>query len=64
MHHDHGQAGNKLYAIDKNVRLDELSLDELKKESDIFDDTFFEAVSVEKCVKTRALPGGPSVGAV
>ena len=53
-----------LYAINKNVRLDELTIDELKKESVIFDDTFYEAVSVEKCVEARALPGGPSVGAV
>jgi len=53
-----------LYAINKKARLDELSLEELKKESTVFDDTFYEAVSVEKCVEARALPGGPSSGAI
>jgi len=53
-----------LYAIEKNVRLDELSLDELKQESNIFDETFYEAISVENCVEARALPGGPSADAM
>ena len=53
-----------LYAIDKKVRLEELTLEELKKESEIFDDTFYEAISVEKCVEARGLPGGPAAGAV
>ena len=48
-----------LYAMDKKVRLDELSLDELKKVSDIFDDTFYAVVSVEKCISARTLSGGP-----
>ena len=51
-------------AIEKNMRLDELTLEELKKESTVFDDTFYEAVSVEKCVDARALPGGPSACAI
>ena len=53
-----------LYAINKKVRLDELTLDELKKESDLFDETFYKAVSVEQCVNARALPGGPSASAI
>ncbi|MCL2066449.1 MAG: argininosuccinate lyase [Treponema sp.] len=53
-----------LYAIKKNVRLEELTLQELKKESELFDDTFYEAVSVEKCIEVRALPGGPSPAAM
>ncbi|MCL2069758.1 MAG: argininosuccinate lyase [Treponema sp.] len=57
-----------LYAMEKNLRLEELTPEELKKESgiesDIIDDTFFEALSVEKCVDVRALPGGPSASAM
>ena len=53
-----------LYAINKKARLDELSLDELKKESDIFDETFYEAISIEKCIDARSLPGGTSACAI
>ena len=53
-----------LYAISKKMRLDELTLDELKKQSDVFDETFYEAISVEKCIAARGLPGGPSAAAV
>jgi argininosuccinate lyase len=49
-----------LYAINKKKRLDELTLDELKSISPMFDETLYSAISVEACVNARALPGGPA----
>ncbi|MCL2008262.1 MAG: argininosuccinate lyase [Treponema sp.] len=53
-----------LLAIEKKVRLEELSLEEIKKVSQIFDDTFYDAISIERCVEVRSLEGGPSKGAL
>jgi len=53
-----------LYAIDKNKTINELSLDELKSVSDVFDNTLYDAVSVETCVNMRNLQGGPAKAAV
>jgi len=49
-----------LYAINKKARLDELTLDELKSVSPVFDETVYRAISVEACVNARNLPGGPA----
>jgi argininosuccinate lyase len=46
------------------VTLNELSLDELKAVSDIFDETVYKAISVETCVNARNLAGGPAEAAV
>jgi argininosuccinate lyase len=53
-----------LYAINKKTRLDELTLDELKSISPVFDETLYKAISVEACVNVRDLPGGPAEKAV
>jgi argininosuccinate lyase len=53
-----------LYAIDKKKRLDELTMDELKTISPLFDETLYKAISVEACVNARNLPGGPAEKAV
>jgi argininosuccinate lyase len=53
-----------LYAINKKARLDELTLDELKSISPVFDETLYKTISVEACVNARALPGGPAEKAV
>ena len=53
-----------LYAIDKNASLDELSLDEWKAASDVFDETIFTAIETVGGVNARDLPGGPGKGAV
>jgi argininosuccinate lyase len=53
-----------LYAIDKKMTLNELSLDEFKNVSNVFDETIYEAISVETCVNARNLPGGPAEPAV
>jgi argininosuccinate lyase len=53
-----------LYAINKKASLEELSLDELKAVSDVFDETLYDAISVEACVNARTPPGGPAETAV
>ena len=52
------------YALEKKTPLDELTLEELKKISDIFDQTIYEAISVEACVGARNVAGGPAEGAL
>ncbi len=49
-----------LYCINNNKSLDELTLEEYKAVSDVFDNTVFEAISLETCVNTRIVDGGPS----
>ncbi|MCL2002604.1 MAG: argininosuccinate lyase [Oscillospiraceae bacterium] len=53
-----------LYAAEKQVPLEKLSLAELKAASDVFDETVYQAMAVETCVSARALPGGPAESAV
>jgi len=53
-----------LYAIEKKLPLNELSLEELKTVSNIFDETFYEAISVQACVNARNIEGGPAECAV
>ena len=53
-----------LYAINKKTPLEELTLDELRSISEVFDETVYQAVSVEACVSGRALPGGTAETAV
>ena len=52
------------YAIDKKAALGELTIDELKSISDVFDETVYGAISVEACVEARGITGGPSESAV
>jgi argininosuccinate lyase len=49
-----------LYCINNDKSLDELTLDEYKAVSDVFDDTVYDAISLETCVNTRIVDGGPS----
>ena len=53
-----------LYAIEKKAPLNALTLDEFKCVSDVFDETVYEAISIEACVSQRNVPGGPAEGAV
>ena len=48
------------YAIDKNKALDELTMAELKEFSDIIEEDFYEAISMETCVNDRKIIGGPA----
>jgi argininosuccinate lyase len=44
-----------VYAIEQNKRLDELTIAEFKAISDVFDESVFEAITVEACVERRNL---------
>jgi argininosuccinate lyase len=53
-----------LYAIEKKLPLEELTLNELKNISEVFDETVYKAISVETCVNARNVAGGPAESAV
>jgi argininosuccinate lyase len=44
--------------------LEELSLDDFKAESDLFDTDVYEAISLRTCVETRISEGGTSLASV
>ncbi|MCL2046512.1 MAG: argininosuccinate lyase [Oscillospiraceae bacterium] len=53
-----------LYAISQKRPIEDLSLEEFKSISELFDETIYEAISIETCVDARNLPGGPAASAV
>lgn len=53
-----------LYCSKKNEALEDLTLDEYKKLSPVFDADLFEEISIEKCVRSRQVTGGPAPEAV
>ncbi|NLM22441.1 MAG: argininosuccinate lyase [Peptococcaceae bacterium] len=48
----------------KNCGLEDLTLEELKKASPVFEQDIYQTISLEKCVQARNLPGGPAPAAV
>ncbi len=48
------------YAISQDKSLEELTLDEFRQFSDIFENDVYEAISVETCVSCRNIIGGPA----
>lgn len=48
-----------LTCIEKDCSLDELSLDEFRKESPVFDTDVYEAISMKTCVEKRNTAGAP-----
>ena len=61
----HSVIGNLVfYCIEHNKSLDDLSIDEYKTFSDIFEDDIYTAVSMETCVNDRKVEGGPAKAAV
>ncbi len=48
------------YAIEHNKSLDELTIDEFKKFSDIIESDIYDAISMETCVNDRKITGGPA----
>lgn len=57
----HGIVGQLvLYCIEKNISLDEMSLDEYKKISPVFEEDIYKAISLETCVEKRETIGAPS----
>ncbi len=52
------------YAISRDKALDELTLDELRSFSDMFDEDVYDAISMQTCINGRNVPGGPSATAL
>lgn len=48
------------YAIQQNKTLDELTIDEYKQKSILFEDDIFEEISPQKSVLSRKVTGGPA----
>ena len=56
----HGIIGQiVLYCIDKNIAIDDMSLEELKRFSPVFEEDVYEAISMETCVNKRLTIGAP-----
>ncbi len=48
-----------LHCIDKQIALDDLSMEEYKSFSELFDDDIYEAISLKTCVEKRLTEGAP-----
>ncbi len=48
------------YALEHNKSLDEMTMEEFKACSDIFDDDVYDAISMQTCVNDRKVIGGPA----
>ena len=61
----HGIIGQLvLYCIDKNISLGEMSLDEYKAISPVFENDIYDAISMETCVDKRSTIGAPGPNAM
>lgn len=61
----HGIVGRLvLYGIEHGKSLDELTLDEFKKESPKFENDIYDAISLETCVSKRVTVGAPGHAAM
>lgn len=49
-----------VYCEGKGLGISDLTLEELKEFSDVFEEDVYENVSLEACVSKRTLPGGPA----
>ena len=57
----HGIVGRVvLECIDRNIAIDDMSLEELKAICPVFEEDVYEAISMETCVNTRLTIGAPS----
>ena len=48
-----------LKCVDKGIAMDDLSLDEYKAESDVFENDIYDAISMKTCVDKRLTKGAP-----
>ncbi len=48
------------YALENNLALDDLSMDEFTEFSDIIESDIYDAISMETCVNDRKIIGGPA----
>ena len=56
----HGIVGQLvLYCIDRKIALDDMSLEELKKISPVFEEDIYESISMKTCVEMRNTIGAP-----
>ncbi len=56
----HGIVGRLvLYCLEKKISLDEMSLEEYRKISPVFEEDIYEAISMQTCVKRRTTLGAP-----
>lgn len=56
----HGIVGQLvLYCLDKKIALDDLSIEEYKKISPVFEDDIYEAIAIKTCVEKRTTIGAP-----
>ena len=61
----HGIVGRLvLYCIDKNISLDEMTLEEYQSISPVFKDDIYEAISMKNCVEKRNTIGAPGAAAM
>ena len=61
----HGIVGQLvLYCIDKNIALDDMSLDEFKAISPVFEDDIYDAINIKTCVDKRVTIGAPGKAAM
>lgn len=61
----HGIVGQLvLYCIDKNIALDDMTLDEYKAISPVFEEDIYKAISLEECVEKRNTIGAPGKEAI
>ena len=61
----HGIVGQLvLFCIEKNIALDDMTLEELKAVSPVFEEDIYEAISLKTCVEKRNTAGGPGTEAM
>ena len=53
-----------LYCIEKNCAIDDLTIEELKNISDVFEPDIFDAISLKTCVEKRLTIGAPGPDAM
>ena len=53
-----------LYCIDKNCSIDDLTIEELKSISPVFEEDVFDAISLKTCVEKRLTVGAPGPDAM
>ncbi len=61
----HGIVGQLvLYCLDKNISLEDMTLEEYKAISPVFEDDIYKAISLEECVSKRNTIGAPGKEAI
>jgi len=53
-----------IHCVEKGISLNELSMDEWKEESEVFDKDIYDAISLSACVEKRVTFGAPGEGSM